>query len=454
MKILFISLFLSIITQASVWVDTKSWSIEEENKYQAWVKSSLKKDIFSNPQSKYYDIKTDCADAIYALRAIYAFENSLPFQFKDPTKFLGNDLITNRSSSFDKTIDPVKRLKKFLHFWFPHLGTTTLRLHDSLPVLPSSLKAGNFFVAPTTQTDSNGEPYKHAHLIKNLSNKGYYHLLSSTVPAAVRSLKLIKGFPKSKNILENGWGFKRFLWKEDYKHNISQKNLTSVNSSQYENYIKEYTNEVFKNFIITKEPFEELIDRKFENICELLEQRIQEINRIAKLLESNPRKYLDKNSCIKKDAYGVFSTPSRDKDIYKEITDMYSVWDATSQETKDTLSLGYLSLIDKLKTYDQSIDLELKIPEEDIHNESLILLKGSKNIPSLCAKKINDRFFHVSDFINRYTTKISQRNQNNQKVWSRNLSANPNDSFDARWGLTRKRSTCPNYDEYQEIITF
>ena len=67
-------------TQASIWESTKIWTIEEEDRYSNWVKENWKADIFINPDSPYFAIPTDCADAAYAMRIIYAFENKLPFK--------------------------------------------------------------------------------------------------------------------------------------------------------------------------------------------------------------------------------------------------------------------------------------------------------------------------------------------------------------------------------------
>jgi len=79
---LVILLLFSSYIRAAVWDTDQSliWNNEEEKRYSSWVKDNWKADVFINPESSYFGIPTDCADAAYAMRIIYSFERKLEFK--------------------------------------------------------------------------------------------------------------------------------------------------------------------------------------------------------------------------------------------------------------------------------------------------------------------------------------------------------------------------------------
>jgi len=451
----------------SVWEANNSWDLKWEKKYQSWVKNDFKTDLFSNPNSKYYGIKTDCADAIYAARAIFSMQNSLPFQFKNTTggkpKFF-----TNNYKGFDKLNTKEERLIAFLNFFGDFFSTYSLAFNDTLPIKPNMLSAGDVFVAPTHQND-NGHSYRHSYIIKDISSRGYFHLVSSTTPSEVRNLKLIKGLPKALIKKTQGWGFKRFIWPEDYKNPITSINLAksvlsfdkergfSFDQSSYifkKDFINIFIDKMFEGREYQKEELESFIDRKLYNVCQLLKSRKTEVDKSISRLNSKSKLYLDKNQCLKKEHYGSYSTPSRDKAIYDEIKSLYLQWDNSSQEQKAELSQrSYHTLVKALKYNDYHFNPgREKINVFDINEESFSLIQGDHYVESVCKLNIAGKSYFISDFINRYTHNIIQRNQEGKKVKSKNLSSNPNDSLLARWGLSTVRNTCPNYDENLELL--
>jgi hypothetical protein len=57
-----------------VWeVGDRQWTVEEEHRFEKWVDETITEDFFIR-----YKIPTDCADAVYAIRWIYARINHLP----------------------------------------------------------------------------------------------------------------------------------------------------------------------------------------------------------------------------------------------------------------------------------------------------------------------------------------------------------------------------------------
>ena len=72
-----LSLFVSHLVFAeddgSVWSATRQWSTAEEERYAEWIENEVDEDFFLR-----YEIPTDCADAVYALRFIFARIRHLP----------------------------------------------------------------------------------------------------------------------------------------------------------------------------------------------------------------------------------------------------------------------------------------------------------------------------------------------------------------------------------------
>src|SRR4030043_2489082 len=57
-----------------VWqVGDRRWTVEEEHRFEKWVDETMAEDFFIR-----YKIPTDCADAVYAIRWIYARINHFP----------------------------------------------------------------------------------------------------------------------------------------------------------------------------------------------------------------------------------------------------------------------------------------------------------------------------------------------------------------------------------------
>ena len=87
---------------SAVWENEKQWSDEEEIKYSEWVAKNWNIDIFSDDDSPYYAIPTDCADGAYTMRMIYAYENKLPFAI-DSKRY--NTIISNSMTRWDGNPD-------------------------------------------------------------------------------------------------------------------------------------------------------------------------------------------------------------------------------------------------------------------------------------------------------------------------------------------------------------
>ena len=80
-SILFILLSTILITipaQSAVWETHYQWNDAWEQQFSRWVNAEWDQFIFSDPDSKYYGIPTDCADASYGMRAVSYTHLTLP----------------------------------------------------------------------------------------------------------------------------------------------------------------------------------------------------------------------------------------------------------------------------------------------------------------------------------------------------------------------------------------
>lgn len=457
----FINLMLTLIyisacglVQAKTWETKNQWDLSYEEKYQKWVRDEFHENIFKSKDSYLCGINTDCADMVYFARAIFSFENNLEFKIKNTlggsNKYINNEteLNTHEKSRYshclsqkafkemslkDKNIEEVLKLKGFLEFIGNEVvSTKTLAFNDTLPVSPESLTSGDIYVSPT---DSD----RHSFLIKEVNPKMYFKLIFDTMTEKITKLNIVKSLPQYIP-REKKWGLKRFIWPNDYDKKIidfkvergfSEKQYKFLNSSDF-----------FKNIFkikfkenIEEEKIQEEIFRKTSNICTLLKSRKSVIEQTLNLIEE--QKYQDKNGCFIKPKYRNFSTPSRDATIVKEIRSLYKSWDSHIKKggSYSELDNSYKYIVDILKSYDKENKEKIMIP---IMDKSLNI----KQLKNICNIDISSKGYSILDFLNSYTTLSKGKSI---------LSSNPNDSFEARWGLDVsafeiQRTSCPNYD--------
>ncbi|MCK6595573.1 MAG: hypothetical protein L6Q33_10260, partial [Bacteriovoracaceae bacterium] len=85
---------------AVIWEDTRSWTLADEENFSAWMQSpAVNETMFTDSKSRYYGVNTDCADTAYAFRAIFAFENGLPFAITNPSGSRSGKTMNNRQTN-------------------------------------------------------------------------------------------------------------------------------------------------------------------------------------------------------------------------------------------------------------------------------------------------------------------------------------------------------------------
>ena len=191
MKLVLIALALILgqaSAQASVWSTTRPWDASAEAEFGNWI-ANLPTDIFTNPGSKWAGISTDCADAAYSLRIIFAYEHGLPIAFEGG--------FSNTVGKFDSIGGEKARVMAFIRWVNQGTGTASVS-HDTYPlaISPATIRPGTLFVHAATNDSRVSITYRsgHVYYLKDVNTEnGLITYMSSTVPAEVRNLNLQYG---------------------------------------------------------------------------------------------------------------------------------------------------------------------------------------------------------------------------------------------------------------------
>lgn len=393
LKIL-VSLLLSAQIFAQVWESHRKWDDTDIQAFKGWVETSLERDIFSNSESPYYGIKTDCADAIFAYMAIYSLENQLYFQIK-----LGHNVFIDSDSDRFDHLPQEQRLKALIHYIGSNAGTYALAYYNSYPIALQDISAGDIYIV---EWQKNGKTNRHAYLIKSFIPTGHFELYSSTTPVKTRKLALRKGMPLHL-FSSSPWGFKRIA-----PYYLISKNRPDYSTEQYKmrsKWGKNFLGNLSKFIAQIDDDYNTNLERRIENVCDMLEGRVREVDAAIQYKSKIGR-------CMNSSEYYMYSTPSRDSSLLSAMTRLLVGW-------KKIRKIA-LEQIDTDKT--QALEYFLGKDKSSESRESLY---------NLCPIKIENSSFTMRDFF------LLKR--------SKKISSNPNDPLRRRWGLNAPRSKCPTY---------
>lgn len=386
-------LFLGLQSRAAVWQAQQTWNTEWEQRYSAWVRSSFNEEIFvSGP---YKGIATDCSDAVYYGRLIFAYENKLPFVIADPSG--GSNRLSNKMSRFDSISDPLKRMRRFMVYIGAMTNTKTLPI-DSYPVAirRTQVRPGTVWTRPRRSENNffrriirrGTSQAGHAETVKNLSDTGVLTLIGSTVPYTVRQLHTTTSMvymPEGAST-----GLRNWLWPEQYGQSKSQipgyslEQFSSLGRSGERRNLNQWNRDVQKRLALREETKAESLRRLADDICGLVHDRV------GLIADSEERRRELGGACMDRDDYESYSTPSRDKRI-KQTVEQLMQMAGTSDESR-------------IAPY----------------------FKSCQQIPITSGRRMA-----LSDFVSRLMRGA--------------VSSNPNHSFEARWGLRRSMKLCRRY---------
>lgn len=306
---------LPSLARADVWVATAAWDDAQDQAFSEWIEK-LPLDIFTAANSPYRGIRTDCADAAYVLRILFAYERRLPVNF---TNFDNKDL-SNANKEFDSAPEGVVRVKRFINFVRSHTSTQSLAA-DSYPVDISRkfIRGGTLFLHPEGNkavplTYRSG----HVYYVQRVYENGIVRFFSSTVPSAVRDLQ-----PRNDVVFApfgTDGGYR--AWKRpgsDLRPGESDRQFTLARwrpNAYRDGRLWQNWHDVVRSRLATRSvtPEEEL-NANAENVAGYIKERTNLVLDSWKLYQSKYRG----QSCMDAKDYDGYSTPTRDVKIQGEL---------------------------------------------------------------------------------------------------------------------------------------
>jgi len=408
-----ILILLSFPAFSEVWEDTNRWSMDWERKYANWIGTSkVHTRMFTSKKSKYYGVRADCADAAYALRAIFSLENKLPFKVHAP---IGNDselyeALSNKTDKFDDAGNtPEKRLVAMINYLGRSIGTEHLSHIDTIPIKIDKLAPGMLFTYKIK--GGNGNFIRHAYSIKGISEYGNFDVLYSTQAIARDKLPMMRksGFIFT-NLPQGSWGFRRWKWP-------SQEGLANSDLPQEMGYSNEQYSMVKKHgkrfFRIVKDRLktsdehpQDMLMRKIKLICKEAQTRATYVNQgLAYRRKIGGR-------CMNYEEYDAYSTPARDENLLSSI---------------ETLKADYNEVI-----YRRLVNR--------VNPRVMDAVRGIFQGYGFFQQTVRDDLFYMCTINYRRGVKINLHHVYD-RLSKRLMTSHPNDGVAQRWGETSQGRT-------------
>jgi len=302
----FVTLFFLLLfssSQAMVWKSVNTWDNTWEKRYQHWVKNNWTEEFFMNEKKPiYYKYSHDCADAVYAMRLVFAYEYKLPFVVHNASR--PGKTISNGMTRWDK-YSKAKRVRKFMDYIADMTSTKTLA-RDTYPIALDDIKPGDLYAAPG----------KHSYQIVNITINGVAEVMSSTTPKAPRFLDRIPSFPfyVPEDIKRKSDGYRRFIQPQNIR--VPLKKQPGYSEEQYNiakavkfNYVR-FTDIIASALGKKKERSDEKTLRLLIAMCMYANDRAVYVYDALWHLQEMQKKG---RRCMNRREYDNFSTPSRDR---------------------------------------------------------------------------------------------------------------------------------------------
>lgn len=407
-----IFIVLSSIVQAQVWTARNLWNSDWEAKYSEWVEQEVSKTIFTCKgirgcqPSPYDGISADCADATYALRLIFAYENSLPFSAKNPLASARSSLqrFSQSMTRFNHLPAGPQRVVAFANYLGLSLGTETLAANDSYPLKLTQISSGHFYMY---KLKKNGQFIRHSYNIKGIDSKGNMNLIYATQASKVAGAPLYERVKRLYNYPRvYQWGFRGYLIsEEESEQSLFNYKLSMESSEQFElagRLSEEAFFDLIKEGLSTEtESVSEVIQSRLKELCDQVRERVDIVAKAQVFLaQSNGR-------CMDYEKYDTHSTPSRDGRLKTMIESFQAYWE--KQSGSASIEATQLELMEALFNKDASAS-------------STSALKAFCPISYRATETV-----HLGEVV--------------QRVKKGLLSSHPNDSLALRWGETQRGRT-------------
>lgn len=396
---------------AAIWQDTQTWNMDWEQKYSTWMQSSaVQEKMFNDKNSPYYGVNTDCADTAYAFRAIFAFENKLPFAISNPSGArTASRSLNNTTSKYDYLgQDEYKKLRALIKEIGDSVGTENLTRIDTFPMKIKSIAPGAIFTYKIKARFKNF--IRHAYNIKNINPVGTFDVIYSTQANQKNFGDLLRRRElEFVNLPNDPWGFRRFKWPEHIGSSLSAlPEEMGASNEQYDIARGKDTRAFFKYVSSQLASFEETptqrLERLFKGVCMEANARIGYVDDAIAFQKQTG------NKCMEYQDFDAFSTPARDTAILEQF-----------QKLKQALGEATNARETNTKTYELVNYMYNNI--------------GNVKDELLASCRVNYRPGVTID-LREYWTRAS----NNR------MSSHPNDSIEVRWGeKTSPKTRCKSW---------
>lgn len=322
---------------AAVWQVRQAWDAAADHRFTDWVREHFTAGIFHS-DSPWADIPTDCADAAYGMRILFAYQQGLPFVIRDPEN--PGRMITQASTRFDHIQAGVPRVRAFLN-WVMGVTSTATLVHDTYPIRidREQIRPGVIFLTWKT----------HVMQIVDLRPTGVVTYVESTTPRAIREMTEIHGFPfrvpADPKAGGHGDGFRRFKNPGDYGR--PDASLPGYGTEQFDK-AREFRREVLPFYewmqarlAVAPEPAASRVRRQLYTLCQMAWDRasaIDEGQAALRELRSRSRR------CMNPTEYDEYSTPNRDRGLLRAIEHLVGLtgepwWPALSTRYREFTEL-------------------------------------------------------------------------------------------------------------------
>lgn len=423
MKFLFLTLFVltASLSQAAVWQARNQWSSSWERKYQSYVKTwdvdfFARQTLPSGRANPYYGLRTDCADTVYSFRAIFAYENGLPYAIADATG--GGGVITNNMSRFDSISDPNRRMRAFLQFIYDVVATETMYM-DTYPVAMNRDAIHPGVILKTTKKNH------HSWTAKNILSIGVPDLIfNSTVGATSGStLQERQSWPNPEWVFEGDKtpaghaGFRD--WRPASYIGRAEFEVPGYSEEQYGIPLSRWVATATSRLATSQESSGGKLQRLADNACVELTSRISAVRDGVRFLARNP------NSCMSSEDYDTYSTPSRDRRFFDALVDLRRAY-------RDMVRNG------------KKIPGDLRAKMQKIF--PAISSSARSEAERMSRQGVNDDSMCVISYGTGSQIDLAEAKR---RMFAGQMSNNPNDSIEYRWGERRGPSplaaSCPSW---------
>ncbi len=312
--------------QASVWNDTNNWDDYYEEQFANWMGShEVYERMFIDSNSPYSGIRADCADAAYALRAIFAYENSLPFAINDPSGSRSGRTINNRLSKWDHISYGPRRVVAMINTIGLSVGSENLSHYDTYPVKIKNIRPGHIFSYKIQARF--GKYIRHVYNIKDINPVGTFDTIYSTQAIADKGLPMTRRRDKEFiNAPHEPWGFRAFKWPQHISTSVDRLPSYYESSDEQFGLVGQLGSEGFFKYVkravsTVNETPEQQMRRAFNNVCEESIARIEYVNQALTHLRSIGGRCMDYGE------YDAYSTPSRDSTLKKTFEKFQEIYE-------------------------------------------------------------------------------------------------------------------------------